>query len=175
MSEATFTQAEHFTQADHAKRDLAALVKERFGDAITDGPSRPLGDFCVYVTSERIIDVARFIKQELELDMLMDETAIDYPERSPRFEVLYNFYSVVTHERMFLKVLADDDEIGVPSLTVLFKCADWFEREIYDMFGVRFAGHPNLRRILMYDGFEGHPLRKDYDARERQPLIGPKD
>jgi NADH-quinone oxidoreductase subunit C len=157
------------------RRDLAALVKERFGDAVKDPENAPRGDFCVVVDRERIIDVARFIKSELELDMLMDETCIDYPEKSPRFEVVYNFYSVVRHERLFVKVITDDDEGGVPSLTVLFKCADWFEREIYDMFGVRFAGHPNLRRILMYDGFQGHPLRKDYDAKERQPLIGPKD
>lgn len=157
------------------KRDLAALVKERFGDAVKDPQNKPKGDFCVLVDRERIIDVARFIKSDLELDLLMDETCVDYPEQSPRFELIYNFYSPVKHERLFVKVITDDDEGGVPSLTVLFKCADWFEREIYDMFGVRFAGHPNLRRILMYDGFQGHPLRKDYDAKERQPLIGPKD
>jgi NADH-quinone oxidoreductase subunit C len=157
-----------------AKRDLAALVKERFGDAVSSGES-PKGDFCVFVNRERIIDVARFVKQDLECEILMDQTCVDYPERSPRFELIYNFYSVLRNERLFVKVLTDDDESGVPSLTVVFKCADWFEREIYDMFGVRFAGHPNLRRILMYDGFQGHPLRKDYDARERQPLIGPKD
>ena len=157
------------------KRDLAGLVKARFGDAVKTPENAPRGDFCVLVDRERIIDVARFVKQDLELEMLMDETCVDYPERSPRFELIYNFYGVVNHERLFVKVLTDDDEGGVPSLTVVFKCADWFEREIFDMFGVRFAGHPNLRRILMYDGFEGHPLRKDYDARERQPLIGPKD
>lgn len=156
-------------------RDLAAMVKARFGEAVTEPAQAPRGDFCVTVDRERIIDVARFVKAELELEMLMDETCVDYPERSPRFELIYNFYSVTRHERLFVKVQTDDDESGVPSLTVVFKCADWFEREIYDMFGVRFAGHPNLRRILMYDGFQGHPLRKDYDARERQPLIGPKD
>ena len=157
------------------RRDLAAMVKERFGEHVKDTASAPKGDFCVTVDRERIIDVARFVKSDLELDMLMDETCVDYPERSPRFELIYNFYSVISHERLFVKVHADDDESGVPSLTVVFRCADWFEREIYDMFGVRFAGHPNLRRILMYEGFSGHPLRKDYDARERQPLIGPKD
>lgn len=158
-----------------AKRDLAALVKERFGAAITEPENRPKGDFCVQVDRERIIDVARYLKSELELDLLMDQTCVDYPEKSPRFELIYNFYSVTRNERIFLKIITDDDEAGVPSLTILFKGADWYEREIFDMFGVRFAGHPNLRRILMYDGFQGHPLRKDYDAKERQPLIGPKD
>jgi NADH-quinone oxidoreductase subunit C len=162
------------TDTTAAKRDVAALVKARFGDAIKSGPG-PMGDACVYVDRERIIDVARYLNSDLGFEILMDETCVDYPERSPRFEVIYNFYSVSTHERIFLKVLADDDEVGVPSLTVLLKTADWYEREIFDMFGVRFAGHPNLRRILMYDSFQGHPLRKDYDARERQPLIGPKD
>jgi NADH-quinone oxidoreductase subunit C len=155
-------------------RDVVALLKERFGEAIRDGAG-PKGDACAYVERIKIIDVVRYLKHELDFEILMDETAVDYPERSPRFQVIYNLYNVRSHERIFLKVESDDDEEGVPSLTLLFRSADWFEREVYDMYGVRFAGHPNLRRILMYEGFVGHPLRKDYDARERQPLIGPKD
>jgi NADH-quinone oxidoreductase subunit C len=156
-------------------RDVAKLLGERFSGAVRDGKEKPLGDICMFVDRERIIDVVRYLKDELGFSILMDETCVDYPERSPRFQLIYNLYDVKQHQRVFLKVESDDDEAGVPSLTVLYKAADWFEREVYDMFGVRFAGHPNLRRILMYEGFEGHPLRKDYDARERQPLIGPKD
>jgi len=156
------------------KRDLVALVKARFEKVTTEG-NAPKGDPCVWCDRERIIDLARFLKSDLEFEILMDLAGVDYPDRSPRFEVIYNFYSVTHADRLFVKVLADDDEAGVPSLTVVYRSADWHEREVFDMFGVRFSGHPNLRRILMYDGFQGHPLRKDYDARERQPLIGPKD
>ena len=158
-----------------AARDVAGMVKARFGDAITHADPGLVGDTCLYVDSERIVDVARFLKNELGFEILMDLFGLDFPDRTPRFEVVYNFYAVATAERLFVKVKADEGDPGVPSLTVVFKCADWHERECWDMFGVKFAGHPNLRRILMYEGFQGHPLRKDYDARERQPLVGPKD
>jgi NADH-quinone oxidoreductase subunit C len=90
-----------------------------------------------------------------------------------RFEVVYHFYSSVRNHRLRLKVpLAAADPV-VDSLTSLWHSANWFEREVWDMFGVRFTGHPNLQRILMYEEFKGHPLRKDYPIRKRQPLIGP--
>ena len=90
-----------------------------------------------------------------------------------RFDVVYHFYSSVRNHRLRARVPLAAAEPAVPSLTGLWKSADWFEREAWDMFGVTFTGHPNLKRLLMYESFQGHPLRKDYPIRRRQPLIGP--
>ena len=90
-----------------------------------------------------------------------------------RFEVVYHFYSSSENHRLRVKVPMASSDLQVDSVTGLWKSADWFEREVWDMFGVNFRGHPNLRRILMYEPFNGHPLRKDYPVRRRQPLIGP--
>ncbi len=92
-----------------------------------------------------------------------------------RFEVVYHFYSILHRHRVRLKVAVMEDDATVPSLTALWPSANWYEREVWDMFGIRFSGHPDLKRILMYEGFEGHPLRKDYPVNKRQPLIGPKN
>ncbi len=92
-----------------------------------------------------------------------------------RFEVVYHFYSMPQRHRVRLKVAVTEDDATVPSLTPLWPGANWYEREVWDMFGIRFSGHPDLKRILMYEGFEGHPLRKDYPVNKRQPLIGPKN
>lgn len=90
-----------------------------------------------------------------------------------RFEVVYHFYSLTTNLRLRLKVPVTETDPEVDSLTGLWPAADWFEREVWDMFGIRFNGHPNLRRILTYEPFEGHPLHKDYPVNKRQPLVGP--
>lgn len=90
-----------------------------------------------------------------------------------RFDVVYHFFSSHKTHRLRLKVPLSAKDASVISLTGLWASADWFEREIWDMFGIQFAGHPNLKRILMYEGFEGHPLRKDYAVNRRQPLVGP--
>ncbi len=90
-----------------------------------------------------------------------------------RFDVVYHFYSSIHNHRLRVKVPLRAAESNIPSVSGLWATANWFEREIWDMFGIRFTGHPNLKRILMYEGFEGHPLRKDYPVRKRQPLIGP--
>ena len=90
-----------------------------------------------------------------------------------RFEGVYHFYSSIHNHRLRLKVPLRAADLNIPSVSGLWATANWFEREIWDMFGVTFTGHPNLKRILMYEGFQGHPLRKDYPVRKRQPLIGP--
>lgn len=89
-----------------------------------------------------------------------------------RFEVVYHFYSLTHNHRLCLKTPVPQADPAVDSVAGLWKSADWFEREVFDMFGITFAGHPNLKRLLMYDGFEGHPLRKDYPYYKRQPIIG---
>ena len=90
-----------------------------------------------------------------------------------RFEVVYHFYSTSRNHRLRVKVPVRPEEPVVESVTGLWESANWFEREVWDMFGIRFSGHPNLKRILMYESFDGHPLRKDYAVNRRQPLIGP--
>ena len=90
-----------------------------------------------------------------------------------RFDVVYHFYSTLHNRRLRIKVPVSLAEPVVDSLTGLWRAAGWFEREVWDLFGIRFTGHPNLRRILMYEEFVGHPLRKDYPINKRQPLIGP--
>ena len=94
------------------------------------------------------------------------------PPSQGRFAVVYHFFSLPLKHRLRVVVPVEENE-EVDSLAPLWGVADWLEREVWDMFGVRFRGHPNLKRILMYDGFEGHPLRKDYPVKKRQPLVGP--
>lgn len=103
---------------------------------------------------------------------LMDVCGVDYPERDKRFEVVYHFYNPEQNQRLRLKALVGEGEM-VPSLTPVYRAADWFERECYDLFGIKFEGHPNLRRILCHEDFVGHPLRKDYPADRNQELLTP--
>jgi NADH-quinone oxidoreductase subunit C len=159
---------------------LARLV-ERFGPAIRETHMHH-GDHTAVVAREAIAEVLRHCRDEADLrfDLLMDLTAVDYlkypgREEAERFEVVYHLYSVPHNHRLRVKVGVEEDDPVVPSATGLWATADWFEREVWDMFGIRFAGHPDLRRILLYEEFVGHPLRKDYRINRRQPLIGPKN
>jgi NADH-quinone oxidoreductase subunit C len=102
-----------------------------------------------------------------------DEDPWPGPPDQSRFAVVYHFYSTPLKHRLRLVVPVEEAAAAVDSLTSLWPGANWLEREVWDMFGIDFRGHPDLRRILMYDGFEGHPLRKDYPVKKRQPLIGP--
>ena len=129
----------------------------------------------VIVRREELFKTAQAMRDK-GFDMLMDLFASDYlhwEEKELRFEVVYNLYSSAKHERVFLKVALPEKEPSVDSVTGLWPAADWYEREAWDMFGIKFIGHPNLKRILMYEEFQGHPLRKDYPYNKRQPLIGP--
>ena len=102
-----------------------------------------------------------------------DEDPWPGPPEESRFVVVYHFYSMVHKHRLRLVIPVEEADAEVDSLTSLWPGADWLEREVWDMFGINFRGHPNLKRILMYEEFEGHPLRKDYPVKKRQPLIGP--
>lgn len=127
---------------------------------------------------ESLIKAASYLKNEKGFVVLMDLTCVDYREWSEkphRFEVIYNFLNPTDGSRVFFKVPVKEEDATVPSLARLFAAADWYEREVWDMFGVKFSDHPGLKRILMYEEFEGHPLRKDYPYGKRQPLIGPKN
>jgi NADH-quinone oxidoreductase subunit C len=154
-------------------------VKEKFGDKIL-ATHDFRGDETVVVGANALLEAMRFLKESSEFDfnVLMDLTAVDYQafgEKGPRFEVVYHLYSLKKNHRLRVKVPVEETNPSVPSLTGLWAGANWFEREVWDMFGIRFEGHPNLKRIMMYEGFVGHPLRKDYPVNKRQPLIGPKN
>jgi NADH-quinone oxidoreductase subunit C len=158
---------------------LLVVLRERFGPAVVETQETG-GAATAVIQRDRLLDVLAFCRDEpaLAFDVLMDLTAVDYlkypgREDGPRFEVVYQLYSLRHNARLRLKVRVDEDDPVVPTATGLWPIADWLEREVWDMFGVRFAGHPDLRRLLMYEEFVGHPLRKDYPINRRQPLIGP--
>ena len=158
---------------------ILARLRARLGARVLETHEQH-GDHTAVVASDGIVDALSYCKDDSELrfDMLMDLTAVDYlkfpgREDGPRFDVVYHLYSVPHNHRVRLKVPVEQDEASVPTATGLWPIANWFEREVWDMFGIRFEGHPDLRRLLMYEEFVGHPLRKDYSIERRQPLIGP--
>jgi NADH-quinone oxidoreductase subunit C/D len=123
-----------------------------------------------YVVSRAVLaDLARDLRDDPQtrFDLLLDVCGADYPLRESRFEAIYHLYSIARAERLRLKVPVTEADPVLPSLIGVWKAADWFEREAFDMFGLRFTGHPNLRRILTHEAFQGHPLRKDYDPARR--------
>ena len=154
-------------------------LKERFGDAVTATASAH-GDEMATVDATRIAEILRFLKDDPEtsFDFLSDLTCVDYlayppAGREPRYEVVYQLFSTTKKHRLRIKApLADDCENPViDSCVPLWPGANWLEREVWDLYGIKFRGHPDLRRILMYDEFKGHPLRKDYPKEKRQPLV----
>jgi NADH-quinone oxidoreductase subunit C len=158
---------------------ILARLRGRLGARVLDTHEHH-GDHTAVVSAEGIVDALRFCRDEPDLgfDMLMDLTAVDYlkypgREDGPRFDVVYHLYSVTHNHRVRLKVPVEQDAPSVPTATALWPIANWLEREVWDMYGIRFDGHPDLRRLLLYEEFVGHPLRKDYPMERRQPLIGP--
>ncbi len=127
-----------------------------------------VGDWTVIVPADALLDVARFLRDDdrTSFDYCCDVTASDWPPREQRFDVIYCLYSTRRRHRIRVKVRAGETE-PVPSVCEVWPAANWLEREMWDMFGVNLTGHPDLRRILMPDGWQGHPQRKDY------PLEGP--
>jgi len=150
--------------------EIIPALKERFKDDIIDSHNFR-GDETIVIRRESLLKIFSYLKKDMEFEFLMDVTAVDYKGKEPRFEVVYHLYSFKNNIRLRVKVPVPEAEPEVDSLMPVWKGADWFEREVYDMFGIKFRGHPDLRRILMYDEFQGHPLRKDYPLRKRQPRI----
>jgi NADH-quinone oxidoreductase subunit C len=142
--------------------EIHERLKARFGDDVGPLSEPKIDPFCV-VKRERIVEVCRFLKSEpgIDIDFLEDETAVDWPKRNV-IEVVYHLLSYRHRHAIVLKVEADRAAPSVPSVEGVWKTANWFEREIFDLFGVDFPGHPDLRRIMLPDDWVGHPLRKDY-------------
>ena len=151
-------------------------VKERFGADVLAGDATH-GEEWIVVARDKAHDILRALRDEpgFEFNFLSDLTAVDWDQRKPRFDVIYNLNSLTKNHRLRVKVSIDGDDAWVDSTIDLWKAADWLEREAFDMFGIQFRGHPDLRRILLYDSFEGHPLRKDYNYQKRQPIVEETD
>lgn len=147
-----------------------ALLRDRFGEGVLEAAEHR-GEMTIVVRPEIIAEVCLALRDDKNLayNYLADITAVDWLERDPRYDVVYHLLSLATYAVVRLKVCVGDEETPspeIPTVTTVWPGADWFEREIYDLFGIRFAGHPNQTRILMPEDWVGHPLRKDY------PLTG---
>ncbi len=139
--------------------ELAERLRERFADAVV-----ARGEVTVVVARDDLHRALGHLRDhdDLAFDVLADLTATDWPDREPRFWIAYELYSMRHRHRLRVKVGLTSDDPRVPSVVSLHPTADWFEREVFDFFGVEFDGHPDLRRIIMPDDWDGHPLRKDY-------------
>jgi NADH-quinone oxidoreductase subunit C len=148
-------------------------LRRKFGDAIQKTHQQH-GNETAVVDRERLLEIAEFLRDdsELEFNMPIDCTAVDwYQQCEPRFEVVYHLYSLRRRHRVRIKVRVPESDPTCPSLTPIWRGMNWHEREAWDLYGIRFTGHPNLKRVLLYEEFVGHPLRKDYPIDKRQPLI----
>lgn len=150
-------------------------LKARFGTSILETHS-DFGDDTAVVEPSQWRAVCRYLREEptLDFDLPVDLCGVDYPDRVPRMEVVMHLYSIAQRHRIRLKARVGDEEMQgaeLDSVTSIWPGMNWLEREVWDMSGVRFNGHPDLRRILMYPEFEGHPLQKSYPADRTQPLV----
>ena len=145
-----------------ALKELGALLELKKSDAVL-GWDVTYGELNVDVAPSQLVAFVEFLKTDpnCKFSTMLDITAVDYPERPQRFDVVYHLLSMYQNHRIRLKVAVREDEM-VPSITAVHPSANWFEREVFDMFGILFSGHPDLRRILTDYGFRGHPLRKDF-------------
>ncbi len=138
-------------------------LQAAFPDAVEDAQTFR-GETTVVVAREAIVDMCRYCRETegLAYNFLSDVTGVDYHPQEPRFGVLYHLYSMIYNRSLRLKVFLSGDDLVVPSVVDVYPAANWSEREVYDLLGVNFTGHPDMRRILLPEDWEGHPLRKDY-------------
>ncbi len=143
---------------------LSDTVSMALGDAVT-GKLEFRGELTLLTTAERIVEVLRYLKDQQHFNMLADETCVDYYPKSPRFGMIYQLYSTSKNVRLRIKLMLGETNPVVPSACAVFENANWFERELYDLLGIQFSDHPDLRRIMMPPGWEGHPLRKEHPVK----------
>jgi NADH-quinone oxidoreductase subunit C len=146
--------------------ELARRLAERF-PGLVSGPSEFRGEFAVTVgDAQRIAEVMKVAKEELGFDLLLDASGVDHLGREPRFEMVYELYAMSAGAYLRVKTPVAGDPPELPSVCGVWRAADWHEREAFDLMGIKFSGHPDLRRIIMWEGYPHHPLRKDF------PLAG---
>lgn len=153
-------------ELEDALQELSAHVSAARSDGIRSAQITH-GELTLHANRDQILDVLKFLRDDSQCDFetLIDICGVDYPEETDRFEVVYHLLSMRMNHRVRVRIKTSED-IPVPSAVSLWPCANWFEREAFDMYGIQFSGHPDLRRILTDYGFEGYPLRKDF------PLTG---
>lgn len=154
--------------------EAVARLKQQFGPAILS-VEEFRGERTVKVERDQLFPLLDYLKgaEDIGFDFLADLCGVDNLPDKPRFQVVYLLYSFKTNERLRVKVDLPEEDPHLPSVVSLWKAADWLERETYDMYGVIFDNHPDLTRILMWEGFDGHPLRKDFPLKERDKSIAP--
>lgn len=152
-----------------------AVVKlqERFAADIVD-IKEFRGEVTVTVKKENIVEICNYLKTALAFNMLTDVTAVDYLGQEPRFMMVYNMYSIPNKDRLRIKAPVSEDGCTIDTVSTVWSTAEWLEREVFDLFGIKFNNHPDLRRILMTEDWVGHPLRKDYPLQgpDREPYKG---
>jgi NADH-quinone oxidoreductase subunit C len=148
-------------------------LASRFGGAILSTHSN-FGNDTAVVAREKIVEICTFLRDDADLrfDLAVDITGVDYLGETPRFEVVYHLYSVEKKQRVRLKARVPAEDPTIDSVSGVWIGMNWYEREAFDMYGIRFNDHPDLRRILLPETFVGHPLRKDYPKKKRQPTFG---
>lgn len=160
--------------ADMAENNRAIVkLKERFAADIVD-VKEFRGEVTVIVKKENIVEICNYLKKDLAFNLLTDVTAVDYLGQEPRFMMVYNMYSIPNKDRLRVKAQVAESSCSIDTVSTVWSSADWLEREVYDLFGIIFNNHPDLRRILMTDDWVGYPLRKDYPLQgpDREPYKG---
>ncbi|MGE0823308.1 MAG: NADH-quinone oxidoreductase subunit C [Candidatus Binatia bacterium] len=159
-----------------ADTGLLAKISSLLPSKISDSYSTHGNDTIVIARDDALLVFATLRDHpELAFNLLSDLTAVDFFGREPRFELVYQLCSIPLNHRLQVKIRLPEDDAWAPTVSLLWKSGNWLEREVWDMFGIKFAEHPDLRRILMYEEFKGHPLRKDYPVDKRQPLVEERD
>ena len=148
------------SKADKVLGTLGRAIQKAGGKAVT-GWSVAFGELSIDVRRDDVVTVMTKLRDEFEFQQLTDLAGVDYPERAERFDVVYHLLSLTKNLRLRVRVTTDE-QAPVPSITGVYPAADWFEREAFDMYGMLFSGHPDLRRLLTDYGFQGYPLRKDF-------------
>jgi NADH-quinone oxidoreductase subunit C len=147
---------------DNLREHSAALAVEGFDSTALAGGKYDRGELTLEIVPGKIVPICRFLKEDEEFVRLSSVTGVDRYPAEPRFEVVYHLHSIEKNQRLRLKCRLRSEDPVIESVTPVWRAANWYEREIFDLFGIRFLNHPDLKRIMMPEGWEGHPLRKDY-------------
>jgi NADH-quinone oxidoreductase subunit C len=153
---------------ENLREHAVAAAVEAFDAGAVQGGKHDRGELTLEIAPDKIVGVCGFLKYGQKFVRLSAVTAVDRYPAEPRFEVVYHLHSIERHQRLRLKCRLRGQDPEIESATSVWRSADWCERELFDLFGIRFLNHPDLRRIMLPDGWEGHPLRKDY------PIMGPR-
>lgn len=156
------------TGDEEKNEKLLKTIELKFPNAVEESQVN-LGELTIVVKSEHLLELMRFLRNDSAMDFkyLADISGVDWPDRTPRFDVVYHLFSITLRHRLRVKCRIGGDEPAIDSIVSVWKSANWHEREAFDMFGITFKGHPDLRRIYMPQDWDGYPLRKDYPLRGR--------